>query len=287
MIEKIKGVRNPLTIIAIFAGLAEISGTVVLPLMEKEIQGIYVWFLICFPALLVLLFFATLNFNPKVLYSPSDFRNEENYMKIFQPGSETQKILKIQEEVNETAEAEEESEGPSVGDAAPRTIVGGPSWPKWLARDAMSRYRLAESLVIDRLAKELKTAPRTNVVLQTTSPGRKSIFDAVFDMPDGLIIVEIKVTTLSLPANRIRRFQEQVWQPVSQLPDEVRRKTRVILAIVCDNMEDETVDAMKSNLHQPSLFSSSIETEIRFYTLRELLKDLVVEEGHYSNRSFR
>jgi hypothetical protein len=60
--EKIKTVNNPLTIIAIFAGLAEIAGTTVLALVDKEIQHVFVWFVMVFPALLVILFFGTLVF---------------------------------------------------------------------------------------------------------------------------------------------------------------------------------------------------------------------------------
>jgi hypothetical protein len=80
VIEKVKAVNNPLTIIAIFAALAEIAGTVALAAVDKEIQHIFVWFVMGFPLLLVLLFFITLNFNPTVLYAPSDFRNEENFL---------------------------------------------------------------------------------------------------------------------------------------------------------------------------------------------------------------
>jgi hypothetical protein len=83
MIEKIGSVKNPLTIIAIFAGIAEVSGTTVLPFITPENQGVFVWFLIIFPIALIGLFFLTLNFNNKALYAPSDFSNEENYIKIF------------------------------------------------------------------------------------------------------------------------------------------------------------------------------------------------------------
>ncbi len=38
------------------------------------------WFVMGFPALLLLLFFGTLNFNAKVLYAPSDFQDEENFL---------------------------------------------------------------------------------------------------------------------------------------------------------------------------------------------------------------
>ncbi len=80
MIEQLKAVNNPLTIIAIFAALAEIAGTVALATVDKSLQGTFVWFVMGFPVLLVVAFFATLNFNPKVLYAPSDFKNEENFL---------------------------------------------------------------------------------------------------------------------------------------------------------------------------------------------------------------
>lgn len=81
MLKKVNKVSNPLTIIAIFAGLAEINGTVVVALLPTEIQVIFLWFIIIFPILLVVLFFLTLNFNPKVIYAPSDFTNEDNFLK--------------------------------------------------------------------------------------------------------------------------------------------------------------------------------------------------------------
>ena len=82
MIEKIGIIKNPLTIIAIFAGIAEVSGTVVLPFIAQQNQSLFIYFLIFFPSLLVLLFFITLNFNNKVLYAPSDYKDETNYIKL-------------------------------------------------------------------------------------------------------------------------------------------------------------------------------------------------------------
>ncbi len=82
MLEKITHVKNPLTIIAIFAGLVEVSGTGVLPFLEIANQGIFVWFLMGFPSVLVGLFFITLNFNHTVLYSPGDYSDQANFMKL-------------------------------------------------------------------------------------------------------------------------------------------------------------------------------------------------------------
>lgn len=56
MIEKIGHIKNPLTVIAMFAGIAEVSGTIVLPFVTPATQGTYVWFLMIFPCLLVTLF---------------------------------------------------------------------------------------------------------------------------------------------------------------------------------------------------------------------------------------
>jgi hypothetical protein len=82
VVENVKTINNPLTIIAIFAALAEVAGTVALGLVEKELQITFIWFVMLFPALLVLLFFLTLNFNPKVLYAPSDFKSDESFLRV-------------------------------------------------------------------------------------------------------------------------------------------------------------------------------------------------------------
>lgn len=63
---------NPITIIAIFAALAEASATGVLPYLGEQDRKIYIWFLIAFPSALVVMFFLTLNFNHKALYMPPE-----------------------------------------------------------------------------------------------------------------------------------------------------------------------------------------------------------------------
>ncbi len=82
MTEKIKSISNPLTIIAIFAALAEINATVSIGLVDKELQSIFIWFVILFPTLLISLFFLTLNFNTKVIYAPSDYKDDQSFHKM-------------------------------------------------------------------------------------------------------------------------------------------------------------------------------------------------------------
>lgn len=79
---KIKNkITNPMTVIAIFAVISETSAAVSLPFLDHHDRAIYVWFLISFPFYLLFLFFITLNFNHRSLYSPSDFCNDKNFLK--------------------------------------------------------------------------------------------------------------------------------------------------------------------------------------------------------------
>lgn len=67
---------NPITVIALFAGLSEASATTVLPYLDDASRQPYIWFLILFPSILVILFFLTLNFNPSALYTTPDCSNQ-------------------------------------------------------------------------------------------------------------------------------------------------------------------------------------------------------------------
>ncbi|VVM68289.1 hypothetical protein [Pseudomonas fluorescens] len=73
-------ITNPMTLIAIFATLSETSAAISLPFLDDEDRDIYVWFLISFPFYLLFLFFATLNFNYRSLYAPSDFEKGEHFI---------------------------------------------------------------------------------------------------------------------------------------------------------------------------------------------------------------
>jgi hypothetical protein len=86
-----KRITNPMTIIAIFATLSETSAAVSLPFLDEEERELYVWFLISFPFYLLLLFFATLNFNYKSLYAPSDFEKGKHFMKAMDDAGRSEK----------------------------------------------------------------------------------------------------------------------------------------------------------------------------------------------------
>lgn len=96
-----KQVSNPLTIIAIFAGIAEALAAVVLPFVSEQNQLVVLVFLLAFPCLLVVMFFLTLNFNNKVLYAPSDYADEANFVTMM-----NKQILEVEERLTHTVEKE-------------------------------------------------------------------------------------------------------------------------------------------------------------------------------------
>ena len=73
-------ISNPLTVVAIFSGLAEAFATLALINVPHDIQQIFVFFVMAFPTLIVLIFFAVLNWNHTVLYAPGDFEDEAMYL---------------------------------------------------------------------------------------------------------------------------------------------------------------------------------------------------------------
>lgn len=75
-------ISNPLTVVSIFSGLAEAFATVALVNVPNDIQQTFVYFVMVFPILIVLLFFAVLNWNPTVLYAPGDFEDEAMYLEL-------------------------------------------------------------------------------------------------------------------------------------------------------------------------------------------------------------
>lgn len=77
-------IRNPLTIIGIFAGFTEVVGTLILPNVAEPLQDRLLTFLIWFPFFLVGIFFFTLWFRHEVLYAPSDFGDPKDFLRLLE-----------------------------------------------------------------------------------------------------------------------------------------------------------------------------------------------------------
>ena len=105
MAQDVKKVSNPLTLIAIFAGVSESTAVAILPFLAKmgtPLPTQILWFVVLYPVLIVLLFFYTLWTNHIVLYAPGDYEKSSDFLDIYKAaygageadGSEVKKFWK-------------------------------------------------------------------------------------------------------------------------------------------------------------------------------------------------
>ncbi|MFZ6864169.1 hypothetical protein ACO0K7_16190 [Undibacterium sp. Ji67W] len=116
-------VKNPLSVIAIFAGVAEISGSGVLPFISPENQHLYIWFLMSFPFVLILLFFATLNWNHKALYAPSDYKSDESFLESLSRSNSRRTEIASMEKIIESKVEEGLSSAEGVQDLTGKSAI--------------------------------------------------------------------------------------------------------------------------------------------------------------------
>lgn len=264
MVEKVGTIRNPLTIIAIFAAIAEISGTVVLPFITASNQSTYVWFLMLFPLLLVVLFFATLNFNHRVLYAPSDFKNEENFFKDIHAATPAASTEKLKEEVKEI-----EAEVPSMPIPAQSPTTDTPiSYEKIIRQNAQARYFLAEELVLNKLSRESGQKLSRNVQIG----GAKYIFDGVLLSQNKATAIEVKYfKDIRMVVPRLKMTIEKLSTAFANIPDSMKERFSVILAVVTDQPSEDfpNIDMRLLSLLEGIPFP----VQVRLFNLEELERE--------------
>ena len=276
MVEKIGPIRNPLTIIAIFAAIAEISGTVVLPFIAAANQATYVWFLIVFPILLIVLFFLTLNFNHKVLYAPSDYQNEDNFLRSLPRATFAEKVLKIEAELAEgeatrTSQLEPGSTAPHVA-GAPEVPTNPPSlsYQSLVRRSPEATYILAEELIFRKLSKEYSSEIQREVKLGSLS-GRY-IFDGIVRDKGVTTVIEVKfVRQIVQPSMLLKELFRRIRETAKLLPSDQATNFRVLLAIASDEdtLNQDRVTAQIDLYRRDFAFP----IEVRFYKLADLERE--------------
>lgn len=262
MLESIKKVSNPLTIIAIFAGLAEVSGTVILPFLKDDTQKLYVWFLMIFPTLLILLFFITLNCNYKVLYAPSDFKDEENFLKLFGKPTAEERLIKLNAEIelDETSQQSTEQEEVKM-DLKYRDLI---------RRNSTSTHYLAEELVITKLSQEFDEIDK-EVMLR--SGKSQFLFDAIAKKGRKVFAIEVKYLKDAQTLKNVRSSLVKIQKTLQELPLDTVEPMTVIMAIATD----VTGDALKEFTEeiQRAFVSVKFPYELRVFNLASLETELL------------
>jgi hypothetical protein len=268
VIEHVGHIRNPLTVIAIFAGLAEVSGTIVLPFIEKSLQADFLWFLMLFPALLVVAFFATLNFNRKALYAPSDFREEKNFLALATASPEALES-KLRVEMDEVKRMEEVAVKHWQKQVANSPILppipvprSGMFTPPSLSDDESRRAKvtLSEALALQIISREFKR-PISQGVRLTGRSGHSIIFDGMIEEGDELHGIEVKYF-LTRPDPS---YTKQYFKQVQQLHDdllELQRKTLSLIYVVVTDSEITQVKLLNSLRATAGRFSMSISIRV-------------------------
>lgn len=281
MNSKFGTVKNPLTIIAIFAGTAEVSGTAILPFLEPQNQTLYVWFLMIFPLTIVIFFFITLNWNYKVLYAPSDFENEDNFVNILQKASTSDLLAKETKEIDDLIEPASDTTiaGTISGETqinlnevnisvpTPLTIndlieklglatdeistkeirdVRSQVLQK-IQRKAMDESRLVEKLAIEKLEKELGVTIETELKIQS---GRSMyVFDGIIRQNKKLTAVEVNYfRNMNLSSHGLLRVADRLEGVYDSLSEEQKKDFSLILVIVTDNIKDDVLSKISSQV---------------------------------------
>lgn len=276
MVEKIGHIKNPLTVIAIFAALAEVSGTVVLPFLDKDTQHVYVWFLMCFPVLLVAIFFFVLYKKHHVLYAPTDFKDDKSFTDLFENATGSAKVAKINSEQEEPiadtmADTQEAQVRPTVA------TVPSISAAETLRRSFQGNGLLAKELVIAKLANDMSLKFDRNLAVKGQP---KLVFDAVSTSSDRAVVVEVRFTRqgmfpdqiLSDNFERVKRFSET-------LPDEIKNKIELIFALATDTDDESRLKRMDKTIEKIRTYSEAylFKTVVRFFKMQDLEREFSVQ----------
>lgn len=280
MIEKIGPIKNPLTIIAVFAAISEISGTIVLPLIAPEHQSKFIWFVMLFPAMLVCLFFATLNWNHKVLYAPSDFDDENNFFRGFQEGKPSDRAQKLKDEIEEmeatedspTQESDEaQAPPPQQPPKAPSTSPDADNIYHMVATGP-GRYFLAEELVLSKLSKEFGQPVKRNINI---AGSRDFLFDGLIVDNKQANLIEVKyMKDARNIAPRLKLTIDRMIRAYIDFPKNAQDNTKLIIAIATDSEEYEFPKAKDRALQM--LSSIPFPIELRIFNLPALEKEFKI-----------
>ena len=287
MLDKIGHIKNPLTVIAMFAAIAEVSGAIVLPFIAAENQATYIWFLMIFPGLLVLVFFLTLNFNHKVLYAPSDWKDEANFFRMFTKASVEERKEKLRDEFSASQLGEEPTpesarpspprreeepeaprEGPITAPEPPSPTDGQRVIRTSLRNDpSLRRYREIEKAAIAKLSSLLSLQFQQDIAYQTAS-SRRIIYDAVALEANKVTAAEVRLVFNQLfSPHHLDRLLLETERVAESVRSQNKEFTLHVVAVA--DRAGLDLERIRTNFHRvASKFDYNIKVHV--FTAQEL-----------------
>ena len=272
-----------MTIVAIFAGIVEVSGTGVLPFVSEANQRLYIWFLIVFPFFLVSIFFLTLNFNRNVLYAPSDWRDEDNFFRRFSRATADETLDKLRKEAEEDQTAqieteigntqpilnqEEKTSRQPLPDSANRDSEIYQSYVEQVMKtelEKINRLRTLESKSLIKLGKELGVNFKTNVKYSAYNSSR--VFDGVARDGNFIHIAEVKYFTT--PKNVSNRIIDSLARTLSIIERNGHSNSRVLFHFIVVTPEDLSEEIRPTILSAMSESKLPLDNNVHFHFFKD------------------
>jgi len=294
MQNKVGVIKNPLSVIAIFAGIAEISGTMVLPHIAPGNQTIFIWFLMLFPFTLIILFFITLNWNYKVLYAPSDFKDEDNFVNL-QQASTSEVLLKIEDDL-----IHQENESSATSDESTHNITLNTSLTnlrevvdsldnkfthnkisskeeraqqseiiKRINHQRIAEARLLEKHLIAKVQKDFSNTIHRDIKIE--SKNNKLIFDGIIQNGQSLTVFEVQRINLNtFKGSYLSRLMDNYKSFYSGLTELEKHRFSLVFIVATD----DTISEIKTQLER--LFSTiDFNYETKFYSIDSLTDEKI------------
>lgn len=245
--------KNPLGIIALFISLIYGFACLVLGItgnsLEKNERFILIIFLVSFPIIILISFIILVTKHYRKLYSPSDFKDEKNYLETIDINYQKSRLQ------NQVIESKLQI------DTFPSSSTTVNKIDKY--RD----YLIVENLILRIVEKDYNLPLRRNVKFKKS----ESTFDCIIESKDIFVGIEIKyyynieekhIETVSLHLRR--RFHTFQRIAKDYYPD---RQRKFILYIV----HDSNIDSLKNKLTRLFENENCLEIELRFYEYKFLL----------------
>jgi hypothetical protein len=265
--------RNPLGIIALFLLLVYGIAGLVFRLAAKNLSATerqpLIWFLVAFPALVLIMFAWLVARHHTKLYSPADYHDAEGFFRALTPTEQRARLAAEVEElqtqiVEGASPSSPRADSSSSADSDRRRDVppksGAVSFASQKRPDLHAAVALAEDLAFRELSAEFGAHPARHVRI----PGDIEV-DGVFQIGDQTIAVEIKYIRAEMNWSSLVR-EAVVRANVLTRATWIRR-WRFLFAVVADRVAKEEREKLRKQLVEQS---STCAIEVRVYDFTEL-----------------
>lgn len=275
--KNVKGLtKNPLGIIGLFISLIYGFACLVLGVSISNLQTAnerlpLIWFIIIFPIVILLAFiFLVINHHQK-LYAPSDYKNEDNFLKSmdkFVKRDKTSQSEKISEDVKTLVEDKEDVLRKT--NATPLKL--SPSDISSLKQN----YLLAEDLALKEFELNNNVSLKRNIFLQLENSSKKFEFDGIGEKEGNLFLVEVKFSTLKHLSKKMKLRIQDFLRDIEENENVLSRFIVNLKPVIIIVSEIDNNSGLKREL-KDYLKSLKLSVTGKVYSFNELKKSYGLE----------